>query len=134
MKSKKVGVMLVGHGSREPYNKDAIQYFADRLEGKYPYIGYAFMENSEPSVREALEDASRSGIDELIVQPVFLTRGVHIDFDIPELLGIPRGSRNGIITVSGKEITIKYGRPLGKDDRILEILVDRIKEAEGENR
>ncbi|MEN3006746.1 MAG: sirohydrochlorin nickelochelatase [Candidatus Methanosuratincola petrocarbonis] len=132
MKSKKVGLMLVGHGSREPYNKDAIQYFADRLKSKYPYVGYAFMENSVPSIREALEDASRSGIDELIVQPVFLTRGVHIDFDIPELLGIPRGSRSGIVTVSGKEITIKYGRPLGKDDRILEILVDRIKEAEGE--
>ncbi len=100
MSNKKVGVMLVGHGSREPYNKDAIQYFANRLKSAYQYVGYAFMEMSEPSIREALEEASKSGIDELIVQPVFLTRGVHIDFDIPELLGM-------VMTLNSQRINIE---------------------------
>ncbi|MDH7556100.1 MAG: sirohydrochlorin nickelochelatase [Candidatus Methanosuratincola sp.] len=134
MNSKKTGVILVGHGSREPYNKDAIQYFAERLKSMYEYVGYAFMEMSKPTIQEALQAAAASGLTEVIIQPVFLTRGVHIDFDIPELLGIPRGSRSGMVTVSGKALSVKYGGPIGKDDRILEILIDRIREAAGESR
>lgn len=120
---------MVGHGSREPYNKEAIRYFAERLLGEYGFVGYAFMEISDPSIPEVLEAAAKSGIEELIVQPVFLTRGVHIDLDIPEILGIPKGSRSGKIRVSGREILVKYGAPLGKDERILEIIKDRIEEA-----
>lgn len=123
---------MVGHGSREPYNKETIRYFAERLKGEYGFVGYAFMEISDPSIPEVLEVAARSEIDELIVQPVFLTRGVHIDQDIPEILGIPKGSRGGKINVSGRVILVKYGHPLGKDERILEILKDRIKDASGE--
>jgi len=131
MNPKRTGVILVGHGSREPYNKEAIKHFAELLMGEYGFVGYAFMEMSDPSIPEALEAAAKSGVEELIVQPVFLTRGVHIDQDIPALLGIPKGSRIGKIVVSGREILVKYGAPLGKDERILGILKDRIAEAAG---
>ncbi|MEM2125244.1 MAG: sirohydrochlorin nickelochelatase [Candidatus Methanosuratincola sp.] len=133
MNSKKIGVILVGHGSRAHYNKDAIEYFAERLKGDYQFVGHAFMEMSKPSINEALETAEKSGIDELIIQPVFLTRGIHVDVDIPKLLGITPGSKSGKIVVSGREIMIKYGSPLGKDERILEILRDRIDAAAGED-
>ncbi|MCQ5362966.1 MAG: sirohydrochlorin nickelochelatase [Candidatus Methanomethylicia archaeon] len=129
MNQQKIGVILVGHGSREPYNKEAIRHFAERLKGEYEFVDYAFMEFSKPSIHDALEVAAKSGVDILVVQPVFLTRGVHTDSDIPDLLGIPRGSKSCKIKISGKEILIKYGEPLGKDDRILEIIKTRIRES-----
>uniref|UniRef100_A0A7C3F1P2 Sirohydrochlorin nickelochelatase n=1 Tax=Candidatus Methanomethylicus mesodigestus TaxID=1867258 RepID=A0A7C3F1P2_9CREN len=132
MNQQKTGVILVGHGSREPYNKETIRYFAERLMGDYGFVGYAFMEMSDPSIPEVLDAAAKSGVEELIIQPVFMTRGVHIDVDIPSILGIPNGSRSGKIRVSGREILVKYGAPLGKDERILDILKDRIAEAAGE--
>ncbi|MDI9643696.1 MAG: CbiX/SirB N-terminal domain-containing protein [Candidatus Verstraetearchaeota archaeon] len=128
---KNVGVLLVGHGSKEPYNREAVRCFAESLRGEYGYVGYAFIQIDQPNILSALEDASRSGVDELVVQPVFLTRGIHVDRDIPELLGLPADSRSGAIMAGGREIKVFYGMPLGTDDRILEIIKDRIREASG---
>lgn len=130
--AKKKGILLVGHGSKEPYNKEAIKHFAEKLKAEYGYVGYAFIQINEPALASALEDASKLGLDELVVQPVFLTRGIHVDCDIPELLGLPKCSTSGTIVVADRQIKIRYGRPLDKDDRIIEIIKDRIREALGE--
>jgi len=128
---RRIGVVLVGHGSREPYHKGVISYLTKQLKKEYEFVGCAFMQINKPSIPEALEAAAEAGVEELIVQPVFLTRGVHTELDIPELLNLPRGSRLGTIELKGRKILIKYGKPIDKDDRLLEILKDRIREAMG---
>ncbi|MCS7097488.1 MAG: sirohydrochlorin nickelochelatase [Candidatus Methanomethyliaceae archaeon] len=123
------GIILVGHGSREPYNKDVITYFANRLKEKYEYVGYAFMQINTPSIKDALLEAVNKGVKEIVVQPVFLTRGIHVDYDIPEILNMPPGVKKAILEYSGKKIRVFLGEPIGRDDRLLEILIDRIEEA-----
>lgn len=123
------GVILVGHGSREPYNKDVISYFADKLKKRYKYVGYAFMQFNTPSIKDTLLEAVNNGIEEIVVQPVFLTKGVHVDCDIPEVLNMPPGVKKTVLEIAGKKVRIFLGEPIGKDDRLLEILIDRIEEA-----
>ncbi|MGC8936696.1 MAG: sirohydrochlorin nickelochelatase [Candidatus Methanomethylicaceae archaeon] len=123
---KKIGVILVGHGSKEPYNKNAIKYFAKKIEGKYPYVGYAFIQIDEPSLEKALVEAVESGVEELIIQPVFLTRGIHVDHDIPKIVGLPAGEKSGNLEFGERKVRIVLSDPIGEDDRIVEILADRI--------
>ena len=126
---KKIGIILVGHGSKEPCNKETIKYFAKKFESKYPYVGYAFIQIDEPSLLEAVSEGLNSGVDELIIQPVFLTRGIHVDHDIPKILGMPSGMRVMAIESGGKKVRLVLSNPIGADDRIVEILNDRIEEA-----
>lgn len=126
---KKIGVILVGHGSKERYNMDAIKYFAVKLKPKYPYVGYAFIQINGPSLKEALSEAVGAGVDEIVIQPVFLTRGVHVDQDIPKIIGIPSGARSSEMEFGTKRVRVLLSDPIGPDDRILDILSDRIREA-----
>ncbi|MDH5806388.1 MAG: sirohydrochlorin nickelochelatase [Candidatus Verstraetearchaeota archaeon] len=124
-----IGVILVGHGSKEPYNKNAIKYFAEKLKDKYSFVKFAFIQINKPSLKDVLKEAIASGIDKIVVQPVFLTRGTHVNQDIPKILGLPIGVKSGTIALSEKKISIVIGEPLGMDDRIVDIISDRIKEA-----
>ncbi|MEM3433494.1 MAG: sirohydrochlorin nickelochelatase [Candidatus Methanomethyliaceae archaeon] len=125
----KFGVVLVGHGSKEPYNKSAIEYFAKKLGKKYPIVRYSFVQINEPPLQTVLEEMAGSGVDRVIVQPVFLTRGVHVDQDIPKILGLPKGSKTGTLIFGKKRIAVVLSEPIGEDDRIADILSDRIAEA-----
>jgi sirohydrochlorin cobaltochelatase len=131
MMPQKIGVILVGHGSNEPHHKEVVIYLAKRLREEYDSVRYAFMEVCRPSIPEALEATVKSGIEKIIVQPVFLTRGKHTEYDIPRILGLPRGSRGGRVELLGRRVWIKYGKPIGKDERLLEIIRDRIREVKG---
>ncbi|MDH5811282.1 MAG: sirohydrochlorin nickelochelatase [Candidatus Methanomethylicaceae archaeon] len=125
----KFGVVLVGHGSKEPYNKSAIEYFAKKIRKKYPLVRYSFVQINEPPLQTVLEEMAESGVDRVIVQPVFLTRGVHVDQDIPKILGLPKGSKTGTLIFGKKRIAVVLSEPIGEDDRIADILSDRIAEA-----
>jgi len=126
----KTAVLLVGHGSKEPYNKETIEFFSSKLKDKYDFVASAFMQINEPTIPEMLEKAADAGVGKILVVPVFLSKGIHIDCDIPGILGLKRGERKGKITAGGREITLVYGEPFGKDLRLLEIIKDRIASAE----
>lgn len=126
----KVGVILVGHGSKEPYNKETLEFFAALLKDKYHFVASAFMQINSPNIPETIRRAIEAGAERIVVMPIFLSRGIHTDYDIPEMLGLEKGERKKIIKVDGREITLVYGEPLGKDPRLLDVILDRIVAAE----
>lgn len=126
---KGIGIILVGHGSKESHNKEVVEHFAEKLKSRYPYVRCAFVQINEPSLKESLMEAVKSGIKKIVVQPVFLTRGVHVDYDLPRILGLAPGERSGILEILDEKVEVVISEPMGKDDRIVEVLVDRIEEA-----
>lgn len=126
----KVGVILVGHGSKEPYNKETLEFFAALLKDKYHFVASAFMQINSPNIPETIRRAIEAGAERIVVVPIFLSRGIHTDYDIPEMLGLEKGERKKIIKVDGREIMLVYGEPLGKDPRLLDVILDRIVAAE----
>ena len=103
---------------------------AERLErdGRFGPVVSCFMQINEPSVPAGLRSLVSKGVDTVYVQPCFLAGGIHISKDIPEAIGIEQGTKEGVLTVEGRQITVKYCRPIGEDDRLAEILADRISE------
>jgi len=126
---RRVGVILVGHGSTARYNKELIEYYAEKLRPQYDYVACAFLRINEPPLNEALSRALKEDLDEIVVLPVFLARGAHTDQDIPKMLGLPEGERTKIADLGDRKVKIVYGHTIGKDDRVTEILRDRIGEA-----
>jgi Uncharacterized conserved protein len=111
----KKGMLLVGHGSKLPYNKDLVETTAKLIAEKTDeYIVRAgFMSLNTPTVQEQLEAFRKEKIEMLVVVPLFLARGVHIEKDIPAILGLPEGARAGTFHMNGRTSPLSTPAPSG---------------------
>jgi sirohydrochlorin cobaltochelatase len=142
--NSKIGVLLVGHGSRLPYSKEVISQLADLYGQKSEYpVEVGFMEMSKPSIPTSLNKLAQKGVEKIVVTPVFLAHGVHTTKDIPCILGLNNGDEthehnhshghehghshkhdeNEEIHFHGEII---YTEPLGPDPKIVDIIKERI--------
>ncbi|HMK53509.1 MAG TPA: sirohydrochlorin nickelochelatase [Methanobacteriaceae archaeon] len=137
----KIGVLLVGHGSRLPYGKDVISQLADiyRQNTEYP-VEIGFMNMSKPSIPSSINKLAEMGVEKIVVTPVFLADGVHTTQDIPRILGLDNGNESSPQEHhhhhnhdDGEEFhfhgEIVYTKPLGADSRIADIIKDRVNNA-----
>jgi sirohydrochlorin cobaltochelatase len=124
-------MLLVGHGSKLPYNKELIETTAEIIAGKTDeyVIKPGFMSLNTPTVEEQLEAFRKEDIDMLVVVPLFLARGVHINQDIPEILGLPEGTRKGTFRLNGKTVPLVYASPIGSDPLLAELMLKNASDA-----
>jgi len=127
-----MAVVLIGHGSKMAYNKellDGLQRLME-LRGVFKDVRVAFMQLNSPSIEEVLRELAKSGIKKIVALPVFLADGTHTTEDIPETLKI---AFEGEWAELGRDVELIYGKPIGVDERIVDILLDRVKAAEAGN-
>ncbi|ETI69530.1 sirohydrochlorin chelatase [Neobacillus vireti] len=109
-------VIYLAHGSRRAAANEKFISFIKKVmhQSAAAIQSYGFLEHKEPSITQAIDICIEQGASEITVVPVFLLPGVHAAVDIPaELDRYP-------------DIVFHYGRPLGVDDSIVEILADRL--------
>ncbi|MHC1611003.1 MAG: sirohydrochlorin nickelochelatase [Candidatus Methanospirareceae archaeon] len=123
-----VAVVLIGHGSTLPYNKEVLEEFRRRMElrGIFKAVRVAFMQLNSPSIEEALRTLAKAGMKKIVAQPVFLADGAHTTEDIPEKLKV---AFEGEWEEIGRDVELIYAKPIGVDERIVDVLLDRVKEA-----
>jgi sirohydrochlorin ferrochelatase len=91
---KKIGVLLVNHGSHsEKWRNmliDVENATKDNILSNKKIAGVktAFMEYTEPSIATRLKEFDKEGYDEIVVVPIFLTVSSHYSHDIPVICGI----------------------------------------------
>ncbi len=126
---EKFGLLVVGHGSSMPYNKQLIGDIAGMLSRKMPgaVTRIGFMNINKPTIKEGLDSFKGTGVTRIVVFPLFLAKGVHTTEDVPGLIGLGEGQKR--IAYDGFDIV--YADPLGADDLIAELSVRRIREAYG---
>ncbi len=135
LKTAKIGVVLVGHGSRLPYGKDVVSKLGEMYKQNSDYlVEVGFMNMSKPSIPAAINMLAKQGVQKIIVTPVFLAHGVHTKQDIPHILGLDDSHEHGHGHSHHEEETeeiefegeIIYTEPLGADARLVEIISDRV--------
>ncbi len=121
----KKGLLLVGHGSKLPHNKELVESTGHLIAKKYPdfIVKCGFMNMNTPSIEECMAEFRKEDIDTLIVVPLFLAKGVHILKDIPEIIGLPEGSIKGAFTMNGASIPLLYADPIGSDPLLADLMV-----------
>jgi len=77
------------------------------------------MEFSDRTVEKGISTLSAKGVTEIKVVPYFLFTGIHIKEDIPNMVAE--------CAVNFPSVKITMGKPLGGDERLADILVDRIR-------
>ena len=114
------GVLVIAHGSRAKETESAFETVVSMVKEKLPStnIECAFMGNSDRTVEKGISALAAKGITEIKAVPYFLFMGIHIKEDIPEMLAK--------IAKSYPKVTITMGKHLGVDERLADILVDRI--------
>lgn len=129
-------MLLVGHGSKLPYNKELVETTANLIAGKTNnyLVKPGFMSLNTPTVGEQLEAFRSEDIDMLVVVPLFLARGVHIEQDIPEILGLPAGVRKGEFRLNGKTVPLVYASPIGSDPLLAELMLKNASDAIAEQK
>ncbi len=119
----KIGLVLIGHGSKLPRNKENLEKLADilRERSKFKIVETSFIVRDRPTIPEAIESIVKQGIKKIVLIPVFLSHGIHTEQEIPAMLGLKR--EEPILKMQGVEII--YGEPIGSDERIAEIIEEK---------
>lgn len=127
----KVGILLVGHGSKKEYNKDLITRTAGLIAERNPdyIIKCGFMEFNEPSIPVSLDQFREEEIDALAVVPLFLARGVHIDEDIPGILKLESGQKKGMFKLQNREVPLVYADPIGPNPLLADLMAENARQA-----
>jgi sirohydrochlorin ferrochelatase len=80
------------------------------------------MELASPDIEETVKIIAEKNILQIIIVPYFLYEGNHIKFDIPEIIEK--------LKVKYPEIVFKFGKPIGFEPALADILIKRAQEAD----
>jgi len=93
MANKKIGVLMVNHGSRSETWRNALLALETSVKDSILKSGVvkgtktAFMEYTEPSIATRLKEFDKEGYTDVIIVPIFLTVSPHSFDDIPTIIG-----------------------------------------------
>ena len=127
----KIGLIIIGHGSKLPHNRENLEKLADilRKRSKFKTVGISFMVRDKPTIPEAIESLAKKGVAKIVLIPAFLAPGVHTTREIPELIELKE--KEPLLKERGIELV--YGEPLGADERIAEIIEEKALRALGQD-
>ena len=84
--SRKIGVLLVGHGTRNKAGQaEFIELFEQVRQLLLPVVcELAFLELAEPTIEQGIQSLANQGIQDVITVPAILFTAGHAQSDIPE--------------------------------------------------
>ncbi len=91
----KDGIILFGHGSREPEWAQPLQSIAHELSGQF-VVELAYLERMKPTLDEAVDSVVAKGARRVRIVPVFLGVGGHLKTDLPRLIEAARARHAGV--------------------------------------
>ncbi len=120
----KIGVMLCGHGSRDP---EAVQQFdglTQTLRQRLPEfeVEGGYLEFARPIIREGLEALRAKGVRHILAVPGMLFAAGHVKNDLPWEVNS--------FAAEFPDMTVAFGRDLTIDPKLLKAAADRIVQCE----
>ena len=117
------GLMICGHGSRDPAAVAEFEAFAATIRARAAGtpVEHGFLEFATPVIRDGLDALASRGATEILALPGMLFAAGHAKNDIPSVLNRWAAGADGV--------TVRYGRELGIDARMLQAAGSRIREA-----
>lgn len=129
VKPAEVSLFIVGHGTEMNKNSSAAvhqQVAVIRQLGKFAEVQPALMEE-EPTHKTIL---ARAKSDKVLIVPFFISDGPHSRQDIPADIGLARRGEDWVNPVQIGSKTVWYTRSVGSDPRMVDVILERVKQAE----
>jgi len=121
----KKALFILGHGSQAD---EANQIFENIVElvkkiTEFEVVGMGSLQISKPSFNEGIEALVHKEIEQIVIVPMFIYKGNHVKYDIPEELAKLQKVYPHVEFIMAKHI--------GADLRLATIIEERAKEAIG---
>jgi precorrin-8X/cobalt-precorrin-8 methylmutase len=121
-------IIIAGHGSPK---KDAnnIEQVAGLLhnmvhpECSDDCVRVAYLQFAEPNIAQAITSCVDDGATKVIVHPYFLSSGMHVTSDIPEIIDAARKKY--------PDVEFVFTEPLGIHNKMAQVMLERIQSASG---
>jgi sirohydrochlorin ferrochelatase len=122
---KNVDVLIIGHGSKDPNAQMSLNYVVDGLKENYRNVNRCWLEIEHPDIFEGIHMCEENDPQILVVVFYFLHEGAHVKTDINnDLLPAIKNSKLKKICIT---------KHLGTDEKIIELIMERVKEVENAN-
>lgn len=118
------GIVVLGHGSRAPQAGELLEWVARKLGERLACpVMAASLQFNRPNLEECCHRLAEAGASRIVVAPYFLFKGNHMQQDIPGELAALEKQLPGV--------RIILADPLGADERLVEVIRQRVAEAAG---
>ena len=107
----KEGLVLFGHGSRDPEWSRPFERLAALLSRKDFVVRVAYLEHMKPSLEQAIAELVASGAGSIRVVPVFLGMGDHVRKDLPQLVAAAKAP-----------VKVTIDPPIGEQATVIEAI------------
>ena len=120
---RKIGILVVGHGSRRREANDDVRAAARAIaeRGGFQLVEPAFLEIEHPNIRESFTRLVERGAREVVVHPYFLSPGRHTRGDVPVEVQSAAAEHPGI--------SFRISEPLSGHSLVIAASVERIRES-----
>lgn len=118
------GIVIFAHGSRIESANEAVRSVVAAFAGAggYANVQAAFLELGQPDLAGAVDRLVAAGVRKVLIIPYFLTLGLHLERDLPALVGE--------VTRRHAGLQVTALPPLDGHPALIEILLDRARSAE----
>jgi len=117
------GILILAHGSKRTETERILDSLTNKVKEKTGgslVIYSAYLQFSDKNLETGIKKLVDMGAKTIKVMPMFLFDGVHVTEDIPNELNEIMKSYPGV--------EVKMTRHIGDDDRIADIIIDRVRE------
>jgi sirohydrochlorin ferrochelatase len=113
------GIVVFAHGSRIESANQAVRAVAADLAkaGGFDRVEAAFLELGQPDLEGAVALLASEGFRRIVIIPYFLTLGIHLERDLPAIVGRIAQVHPGVELVTAP--------PLDGHPALVQILLDR---------
>lgn len=121
---QKTGIMVCGHGSRDPEAIAEFETVAANLVARLPEtdIETGYLEFARPILRDGFEKLAARGVNRILALPGMLFAASHVKNDLPWEVNS--------FAAQYPDIEVRFGRELSIEPKLLKAAADRIAEAE----
>jgi len=114
----KHGLILFGHGSRDPEWARPLREVAARLSAapSAPRVELAFLEFLEPTLDQACDRLAAEGVTRIAVVPMFIAQSGHVRRDLPAQVDAAR--------VRHPSLLIELATAVGEDARVQQVMAE----------
>jgi len=112
------GILLFGHGARNPEWARPFQLIRDAILAREPaaLVEPGFLELMRPSFDEGVDRLVQQGATEIVVVPIFMAAGSHVKKDLPQMAANAMDRHAGL--------TISLAAPVGEAAPVLAAMAD----------
>jgi sirohydrochlorin ferrochelatase len=124
----RTAILLIAHGSREQSANDDLHELAARLseQGTYAIVEPCFLDLAEPELKAGGDRCVERGATRVLMIPYFLSAGVHLRRDLT--------AARDELNRRYPDVAFRLGSPLGPHPLLDELVAERIRDVDPQNR